>query len=212
MRNWKYLLVALALVFCVSAVAEGAGKTVEPMRVEIDVASLPDGIWAVSFSRDDITADDSGIVMNHVRIFDRDVYDIVDINTLAAGDTFVTEGQSYEVRSVEKDEEDGCVYINGGYEELDGWTLMPVEEDNCYRVLLFDDLNNYTELGETSLTVDPSVTYTDSSDLEAEPVTAGYDDLVDTILSAEQDIYDQWNTTIRVEGGRVVEIERIFVP
>ena len=64
----------------------------------------------------------------------------------------------------------------------------------------------------TTLEVDPSATYTDSSDIEADPVKADYEGMVDAMMAARYDTFDQYNTTVRIEGGKVVAIERGYMP
>ena len=73
-------------------------------------------------------------------------------------------------------------------------------------------MSAYTELGVTTLQIDPSATYTDSSDIEADPVKTDYDGIVDAMLASDNDSFDQYNTTVRIESGKVVEIRRVYVP
>ena len=60
--------------------------------------------------------------------------------------------------------------------------------------------------------IDPSATLNDSWNIDSDPVTAGYDDIVETIQASENEYFVQYNTTIRVENGKVVEIDRVYVP
>ena len=64
----------------------------------------------------------------------------------------------------------------------------------------------------TTLVVDPSATYTDRSDIEADPVNADYEGLVDAMMAAQDDTFDQYNTTVRIEAGKVIAIDRVFRP
>ena len=64
----------------------------------------------------------------------------------------------------------------------------------------------------TTLIVDPAATFTDAADIDKEPVTVGADGIVDAIQSAEIDAFGPDNTTVRIENGKVVEINRVYVP
>ncbi len=190
------------------AVDEGAPRTIAPQSYDIDVNNLPDGIYPVAFNRGDVMKGASGTYMNAVHIFTEDWYDIVDIDMLKVGDSIVADGETLVVKSIERGED---VLINGGLDE-GGVTLTNPEDTNGYRFWGYDDMSAYTEQGVTTLQVDPSATYTDSSDIESDPVKADYDGIVDAMLAAKYDDFDQYNTTVRIENGRVVEIVRTYTP
>ena len=147
--------------------------------------------------------------MNAVHIFTEDWYDIADVNALKPGDTLVADGQTIQVTSVEGSDP---VRVNGGMDAEDGVDLIPVPNTNGYRFNGLSDVSAYTEHGVTSLVIDPSATYTDSSDIDGAPVEAGYDGIVEAMQSSELDTFDQYNTTVRIESGKVVEIRRVYVP
>ena len=193
----------LSNVVTFEAVDESAHRTVAPLASDIDVNKLPDGVYPVAFNRGDVMKGASGTYMNAVHIFTEDWYDIADIDALKVGDTIVVDGESVEVKSIERGED---VLINGDV------TLTNPEDTNGYRFCGDDDMSAYTELGVTTLQIDPSATYTDSSDIEADPVKTDYDGIVDAMLASDNDSFDQYNTTVRIESGKVVEIRRVYVP
>lgn len=188
--------------------ANAAARTVAPMQEPVDLANLADGIYPVAFNPGDVLSGASGIYMNAVHVYTEDWYDIVDIDALKAGDSIVVDGETLLVESVE---DDGAVIINGGF-EAGGATLVGEEDGNGYRFCGYDDIATYTERGVTTLVVDPSATYTDSSDIEKAPVTVAYDGIVEAIQTSENDSFVPYNTTVRVEAGKVVEINRVFMP
>ena len=186
-----------------------AAKTVVPQVESFDINRLPDGTYAVSFDRGDVLRGASATYMNAVSIYTQDWYDIVDINQLAVGDTLVTGDRRYVVESLEWGD-DGLI-INGGLDE-GGLVLGTPGDSNGFTVMDYDDLPTYTNHGATTLVVDPSVTYTDASDIDRDPVVADYDGMIDAMQAAQLDSFDAYNTTIRVEGGKVVEINRVYTP
>jgi len=76
----------------------------------------------------------------------------------------------------------------------------------------FDDLPTYTELGVTTLVVDESAVFTDAADIDSAPVTAPYDGIVEAMQGAAFDGFYADNTTVTIRSGRVVRIDRVFVP
>ena len=117
-------------------------------------------------------------------------------------------GETVKIDSIEID--DG-VAINGG--SLKGGIDLGTQEDtNGYRYYGDDDISAYTEQGVTTLVVDSSATYTDASDIDAEPVKADYDGMVEAMQSSENEFFTQYNTTVRIEAGKVVEIKRVYEP
>ena len=184
------------------------GRTVEPETTEIDVNNLEDGVYPVAFDRGDVAKLSSGTFMNAVRVYTEDWYDIVDINTLAAGDTIVVGGESIAVNSVDRGDK---VAINGGL-DAGGIDLISVEDSNGYRVQDYDDASSYTLRGTATLTLAENATFTDGSDIESDPVTAQYEGIVEALNGAKIDFFSPNNTTVRIENGRVVEINRVYVP
>ncbi|MBQ6325552.1 MAG: peptidoglycan-binding protein [Clostridia bacterium] len=190
---------------------EPATKTVAPQTVEVDVNALPDGEYPVAFNRGDILSGATGIYMNAVHIFSMDIYDIVDVNTLTAGDTLVVSGEEIPVTSVERS--DSEVLVNGGLEAENGVVLGPIDEDtNGYRVWLESDMATFTELGATTLVLADNAEFNDSWNIDAEPVKVSHDGIVSAIAESDNDYFNQYNTSIRVEDGKVVEIKRVYVP
>lgn len=189
--------------------AAPAERTVAPMAAAVDVNNLPDGIYPVSFDRGDVLGGASGIFMNAVHVYTQDWYDIVDINTLKVGDTLVVEGEEVPVLSLESTEYG--IAVNEG-QDARAFTLATEEDSNGFFIRGLDDLATYTERGVTTLVVDPAATFTDAWNILAEPVTATGADIVGAMQSSENDAFTQYNTTVRVEAGRVVEIKRDYVP
>jgi len=140
-----------------------------------------------------------------------DVYDIVDVNTLTAGDTLVVSGEEIPVTSVER--RDDNVLVNGGLDGENGVVLGPIDEDtNGYRVWLESDMATFTELGVTTLVLGDNAVFNDSWNIDADPVKVDHDGIVSAIAESENDYFNQYNTTIRVADGKVVEINRVYVP
>ena len=116
------------------------------------------------------------------------------------------------VKSIEKNDQYHLVTINGGMEEQYGLDLK-LEEDGTYRTMTFDDYPVYYEMGEKTLPLAEDVVLKDSSaDPQAEAVETTGASAVAAAINADPDNWTVYNTTLVVQGGRVQEVRRIWVP
>ena len=186
-----------------------AEKTIAPMVEDIDVNALPDGIYHVSFNKGDVLGGASGIFMNAVNIYTQDWYDIVDVNALNVGDTIMVEGEAVPVLSLEQNEYG--IAVNEGQDPREFYLVSP-EDSNGFTIQGLDDMPTYSKHGTTTLVIDPSATFTDAWDIDSEPVTVTGEAIADSIQNSPMDYFVPENTTVRIEGGKVVEINRVYVP
>jgi len=174
------------------------------------VTHLPDGTWPVAFNRGDIFSGASGIYMNSVHVFTEDRYAAEDIEALAAGDSIVVEGETIEVKSVDFG---GDVAVNGGLDGENGVELRLDAETGFYYVSGYNDLATYTDHGVTTLMIDDDTSYTDVSDPTQNPVMARGAEIVDAIAKAGEDAsFDQYNTRVTIENGRLAAMSHLYTP
>ena len=153
------------------------------------------------------------------RVFGYDIYKKEEIEKLAVGDkiAFHEEGAAQdqcvttEVKSIERNDQHHLVSINGGMEEQDGLDLLL--DDDTYRTMTFDDYPVYYEVGEKTLPLAEDVVLKDSSaDPQAEAVETTGASAVAAAINADPDNWTVYNTTLVVQGGKVQEVRRIWVP
>ena len=153
------------------------------------------------------------------KIFSYDLYKKEDVEKLAVGDqiTLHEEGAAWNqfvtvaVESIEKNDQYRLVTINGGMEEQYGLDLKL--EDDAYRTMTFDDYPLYYEMGEKTMPLAADVVLKDSSaDPQAEAVETTGADAVAAAINADPDNWTTYNTTLVVQGGKVLEVRRIWVP
>ena len=153
------------------------------------------------------------------KVFGYDLYKKEDIENLAVGDqiTLHEEGAAWNqfvtvaVESIEKNDQYHLVTINGGMEEQYGLDLKL--EDDAYRTMAFDDYPVYYEMGEKTMPLADGVVLKDSSaDPQAEAVETTGADAVAAAINADPDNWTVYNTTLVVQGGKVLEVRRIWVP
>ena len=152
------------------------------------------------------------------KVFSYDLYKKEEVEDLAVGDkiTFHEEGTAWnqyvtaEVSSVEKNDQYDIVTINGGAEQ--GGVDLLLDGDT-YRTMTFDDYPVYYEMGEKTLPLAENVVLKDSSaDPQAEAVETTGADAVAAAINADPDHWTVYNTTLVVQGGRILEVRRIWVP
>ena len=152
-------------------------------------------------------------------VFSYDLYKKEDVENLAVGDkiTFHEEGAeqnqlvTVEVKSIEKNDQYNIVSINGGMEEPDGLDLLL--DGDTYRTMTFDDYPVYYEMGEKTMPLAEDVVLKDSSaDPQAEAVETTGAAAVAAAINADPENWTVYNTTLVVQGGKVQEVRRIWVP
>ena len=185
------------------------GKTLSPLPTGIDPAHLEDCTAAVSFEQGDAYVDDTGAMQLKVKVYDYDLYDMADVSALQVGDKITFCQEDVEVTSLER-EDDGTVVINGG---LDNGGIELVSNDStAFYASGFDDLKQYYELGEATVPVSADeFTFEDASDLDSDPVTYYPGDLLTEDSEFEYNFTPN-NTTLTVQGGYAVHLERVYNP
>ena len=195
---------------------EGVVEPVGSFTIE-DVTKTPDTITFVSA---DIASEvKDGTVT--ARIYSYDAYEKADIDALKAGDKIRLHEEymmgnqfaEVEVTSIEKNDPYHTVTINGGIEQEGGLELILMDGSEYYRTITFDDYPVYYEVGETELSLADDVVLKDSSaDPQAEAVETTGADAVAAAINADPDNWTTYNTTLVVQGGKVLEVRRIWVP
>lgn len=204
----KILALILTAVFCLTgvvALAEGA-KVVKPIPVQIDLDNLPDGEYPAEFDPEDLANGEIALTLYAV-----DHYSDADVKGLAVGDSILIDDETLKIESVATDEY-GDVQINGGLVE-DGYDLTKNDGDDYWTVAGLDDYPTWTELGDVTLPLDDALSLVDGWNGDDKPVTAdGVEAVVKTIQSSEDVYFDEYNTTVTVQSGKVVKIHRVYNP
>lgn len=143
-----------------------------------------------------------------VTVYAYDLYDMVDIATLKGGDTIVIRGEEVVIEALEQDSF-GAVLINGG-PDMDGYMLR-TDENTVYYEIGFNDAKSWKPVKELTATVSADFTFTDASDLDKGTVTYSFADMAAT----DSQIYfplQPANTTVVIENGVIMAMERFYTP
>lgn len=208
MKKCISVILLMMLVACAQVADKGVRHTtVAPLPSGLDVAHLTDATVAARFDVDQIDWEKRII---YLEVYAEDRYDAADISHLAVGDTLAFDGRGVVVDSIST--VDDVVRINGGIEF--GGAELVADEGGTYRGLMLDDHGTYSRIGNAQLTLAPGVTLTDCGEEYTSPLRTIADCDIRSYL--EQDSINRdffcLNTTVRIAGGKVVNITRRWIP
>lgn len=207
MKKISVIFTALFLLLagCASAQTDPAQK-ISPLP-DATMENLTDAILSVSLAEGDAYVDETGKMQMDMKIYSYDCYDMVDISNLKVGDTIVKHSGKVQVTSIEQNDA-GTVYINGGLDN-GGFDLVT---DDCgvFYEMGYNDHKNWYQVGEATIRVSADFKGSDCADPElGEVVIYPGDFLVDAVTNYD---FTPYNTTIRIEGGQIVEMNRRYIP
>ena len=180
--------------------------TITPLP-DTTMENLSDAILSISLDEGDAYVDDSGRMQMDLKIYTYDKYDMVDIANLKAGDTVVRHFGEVKVVSKEQNEA-GTIFINGGLEN--GGLDLVTDDCGIFYETGFNDVKNWYEIGEATIRVSVDFKGYDNADLEQGKVIIYPGDfLIGAVTNYD---FIPYNTTIRVEDGQIVEMNRVFIP
>ena len=169
--------------------------------------NLSDAILSISLDEGDAYVDDSGRMQMDLKIYTYDKYDMVDIANSKVGDTVVRHFGEVKVVSKEQNEA-GTIFINGGLEN--GGLDLVTDDCGIFYETGFNDVKNWYEIGEATIRVSVDFKGYDNADLEqGEVIIYPGDFLIGAVTNYD---FTPYNTTIRVEDGQIVEMNRVFIP
>lgn len=222
----KKILLTVAILICMAAMLCACGQTapptvppendtevpeavvIRPLENPIDLENLTDCTLAVSIKEGDVYQDESGNVQMKATVYTYDVYDMVDIAALKEGDVIERLGEEITIDTVERNE-NGDVIINGGIEN--GGFELASNDTTVFYEIRENDAKAYYALGEVVLPVADTFVFTDSSDLDNDPVVY----TVAEFLAPEAEIVYHFvpsNTQMILEGGVVTALNRTYIP
>ena len=187
---------------------EDIPSTILPLPATVDLEHLNDCTIAVSLSNGSIFLDDNSALQILAAVYAYDLYDAVELSQMKTGDTLVIRSQEIPITSLEYSTY-GSLIINGGL-DVGGYEFY-TDENTVYYETGYSDMKAWREIGIVTLPVSSEFVYTDSSDLDNEPVLYYYDDLLPSNSSIDYHFTPQ-NTSLVIENGMVIAMNRIYTP
>lgn len=170
--------------------------------------SLDNSVLNISFMQNDFYQDESGEMKLRMQIYSYEKFDLVDISDLKAGDTIILSGEEILVKFVERNDY-GTVLINGGLDE--GGFDLATDDSGIYFVHGYSDVKEWMPVADAEFVVSETFVFHDSANLELDTVVYDAEDLVNGVPESIFG-YQPQNTTVRIENGQVVEMNRIYTP
>lgn len=222
-----WMAFCLFLAGCAGSQTDGAGDTLPALTEEfgtvedgqVDDAcvisplpdttmeNLTDAILSVSLAEGDVYVDEHGRTQMKLKIYTYDRYDMVDIAALKVGDILVRHSGEVTVLSVEENEW-GRICINGGFEN--GGFDLATDDSGIFYEIGFSDSKNWYQVGEIAIPVSDAFAGMDRGDLDLGEVVIHPEDFLTGAVTNYD--FTPYNTTIRVENGEIVELNRVFTP
>ena len=188
--------------------SDNGDSVVRPVPLRIDVNNFDDGIYPVSFDRNEMEKAEGGCNITF-EVFNMDLYDAVELHSMEVGGYIEIGGEIVKIESLSKD---GNIIINGGLDN-GGAELIPVG-GGVYRYQGWDDIATYTSFGKVRLFVPDTIDFIDRGNVEKsmKGVTVPGKKTFDYLRATKYDSFNQYSTRIRIDNGAVVEFFREYRP
>ena len=184
-----------------------ASVTVVHPLPDSTMENLSDSIVSISLEKGGTYLDETGKLNMEFTVYSYDRYDMVDISMLKVGDTLVTHAGELEIISLESTG-NASISINGGLYE-NGFDLV-TDDDGIFYECGYNDSKNWYEVGKAILPISADFEYHDYSDLDqGEKVYYAGSFLTDEVSDYH---FTPDSTTIRVENGQIVAMDRVYIP
>lgn len=169
------------------------------------VPTLPDNLYPISFYKENMRKEDGKYILTAL-VYNYDLYEIADVYSLTDKSIIRFKGQEVEITSVEWDETNRIVDINGGIYH-DGISLMPDESGEYYRTFTDGSYPDYYCLGIADIELADDLVI---MDLQADgwtPENPVNGKLPSGISNSTGD-WNQINTNIQIENGKAKALVR----
>ena len=182
--------------------------TINPLPETVSIDNLNNCTVAVSLEKGDAKVSDSGKMVMDVTVYSYELYDMADIMSLNKDDIIVRKNEEIKVTELEH-LDSGLVRINGG-EENGGFDLVS-NDGNVYYESGMNDMKAYYEVGKATIPVSDDFEYIDESDLDSEAKIYYSGDFLEDDSGIEYNFTPN-NTSIVIENGTVIKMNKVYMP
>lgn len=184
---------------------EGA-NVISPLPSGIELNKMDGYTVRASFTTDDFNWRGGNLSFT---AYDDILYDSADIANIKVGDTLVTDNGETVIETIEK-QDSGYIFINSDKDDI----CIAPNEGGTYYLAHMDDIHGVVEVGTAEVPLADDVKFTDCTSEPGEVVEVPSDDIkiyLDELEDFRATFYYA-DTTLRVEGGQIVEITRSWRP
>lgn len=189
-----------------STAAAETARTVFPLP-DTTMLNLTDAVLSVSLEKGGVYVDNSGTVQMDLTVYTYDMYDMVDIASLAVGDLIAGHAGETAVASLERNDA-GTVFINGGLEN-GGFDLV-TDNSGIFYEMGYNDSQNWYVIGNITVPVAADFRGIDNADLENRDVSLNAESFLNDAVTNYD--FTPLNTTVRIENGQIIELNRRYTP
>lgn len=182
-------------------------RRIEPLPATLNMDALDNCTVAASFQTEDAISQEETLSL-HMTVYDYELFDLVDVSLMSAGDTLVIDGVEILIQSVDRSD-NNLVFINGGF--LEGGYDLYTEEHGVYYEVRMDIGKSYYSLGDITLPIAADFVFTDDSDL-GNPGKAYDTQEFWAELAASETSFNEFNTKVTIQDGSITNIHRIYMP
>lgn len=182
-------------------------KLIAPLPAGIAVDELVDCTIPVAFKLEDFDWTRGCL---KITVYNKDLYDVVDISQMQVGDTIIYEGEPMAITSIL--EQHGGIDINGGIDE--GGCCLAGNEGGTYVARNWDEHATYTKLGKTEIALAENYIIIDCGEFPDDPADTIHTDqmqYIGNLKNGHEDFFPL-NTRITIENGKITEINRRWIP
>ena len=206
-KSSLYLALATLVCSCSGNKQMAENKQIAPLPANIEVGKLQDCTLPASFTPEDFDWTRGNL---SITLYNKDLYDAVEIQQMQVGDTLVYDGNPMVVNKITK--ERGGIDINGDIEE--GGCHLVGNEDGTYVARIWDDHATYTELGKAEVALAKDFKIIDCGEFPEEPsdtIRTGQKRYIENLKNGRKDFF-QLNTRVTIKNGMITEIDRHWIP
>lgn len=180
---------------------------VEPLPNTVTEETMKNGRFAASFDPSKIRYE-GDVYYIDVTSYYYELFDMVDMSRLKAGDTIVIDGSDVLIDSIENDS--GRYVINGGI-DMGGYELA-TNDDTVYYEIGYDDILTYHKAAELTMPVGDSCLIHDDSVPGEQEKLLGIEDIVNNAADYNEYSFIPNNTEITADNGIITKMRISYMP
>lgn len=182
-------------------------RLITPLPSGIDIHHLHDCTVPAAFTIDDFRWMGGNL---RLKIYNKDLYDAVDISQINVGDTLIYSGNKLVISSIQ--ETSNGLDINGGLEE--GGCCLTPNGGGTYVARNWDDHATYTLLGQEEIALAQDFIIIDCGSFPEEPadtIRINQKLYIENLTDKNPD-FSPLNTTVTITNEQITEINRRWIP
>lgn len=205
------LVLCVSMIGCAKTSSSSGERKLQPLYTKVDMNKLPDGIYHVNFNSTNVSEAKGDFYLG-IEVYSEDLYDAVEVTTVKEGDVISYGKVEEKIEKIAWDEHKSKVAFNVDNFDDNIWCLCPSDSGGTYYFDGPDGHHSYTKRGDAKLKISKNCVVDDTSQvvIGGNEIKLNYDNVINYINNTEDCNF--LNTSVRVENGEIVEINKWFIP